>query len=143
MTRVDATAFKRDMLRASGRIGSIVADGLRTAALQAQTRARTSPLYKSHTYGLRGSISLSTIDAWHQRLIAAAPYAGFVEYGTKPHKIEAKGGMLRFEVGGSIIFRRSVNHPGTKPRPFMATSRDLVIPTLLGLLTGAITKAMR
>jgi len=63
----------------------------------------------------------------------------FVDEGTKPHIIEPKrpGGLLRFRTGyiaktlpnhlgswggganGSVVIRRSVRHPGTKPRNFI------------------------
>lgn len=44
-----------------------------------------------------------------------APHAPFVLFPTKPHAIVAKRAkVLRFEVNGSLIFRRRVAHPGTK-----------------------------
>lgn len=47
--------------------------------------------------------------------------------GTRPHPIrprrkKGKNGrpaMLRFEVGGEVLFRREVFHPGTRPNPFL------------------------
>lgn len=45
--------------------------------------------------------------------------AGFNEYGTRPHVIRAKRGKtLRFVTGGQVRFAASVQHPGTKARPF-------------------------
>lgn len=46
-------------------------------------------------------------------------YAPMIEYGTAPHKITAKGGALKFKIGGNTIFRKSVMHPGTRAQPFM------------------------
>ena len=47
------------------------------------------------------------------------PYAKFVEFGTRPHIISARPGrMLRFTVGGRVLFRKRVMHPGTKPYLF-------------------------
>lgn len=65
-----------------------------------------------------------------------APYAGFVEYGTKPHRIYPRtGNVLAFELStpsahghedtGETIFARYVNHPGTSPMPFMHPARDV------------------
>jgi len=49
-----------------------------------------------------------------------APYAWDVEFGTKPHVIEAKPGkMLRFQAGGKVIYTRKVNHPGTRAQPYV------------------------
>lgn len=44
-------------------------------------------------------------------------YAHLVEFGTKPHRITAKGGGL-LNISG-IGPRPSVEHPGAKPQPFM------------------------
>lgn len=45
--------------------------------------------------------------------------AVWLDEGTKPHVIEAKNAKaLRFEIGGQVLFRKRVNHPGTKPTHF-------------------------
>lgn len=52
-----------------------------------------------------------------------ADYWVDVEYGTKPHVITPKRGKaLRFRVGGKYVFARKVNHPGSKPNPFVRRS---------------------
>lgn len=54
-----------------------------------------------------------------------APYARAVENGSRPHVIRAKnGGALRFVMNGRVMFRRSVNHPGTKPTKFLRTATE-------------------
>lgn len=51
---------------------------------------------------------------------AKCPYAKFVYLGTKAHKISAKNKKsLRFSTGSNFVFRFSVNHPGTKPNPYL------------------------
>jgi hypothetical protein len=57
------------------------------------------------------------------------PYTMFEHDGTNPHIITAKKtrgrgkkrrkGMLRFTVGGQVVFRRSVQHPGTTGSQFL------------------------
>lgn len=49
------------------------------------------------------------------------PAASFVLTGTKPHEIRPRrpGGVLRFEIGGEVIFTKVVHHPGTKPNNFL------------------------
>jgi len=40
-----------------------------------------------------------------------------LEYGSRPHEIVPKrpGGLLRFIVGGEVVYTRHVDHPGTRP----------------------------
>ncbi len=46
-------------------------------------------------------------------LIADKFYAPFLEYGTRPHVIQASNAnALRFEIGNQVIFAKSVQHPG-------------------------------
>lgn len=49
-----------------------------------------------------------------------ADYALYVHEGSGPHVIRPrKAKALRFQIGGRTIFAKLVNHPGTKPRPFL------------------------
>lgn len=49
------------------------------------------------------------------------PAALFVTLGTRPHRIEPRrpGGVLRFTVGGRVVYARYALHPGTKPNDFL------------------------
>lgn len=74
-----------------------------------------------------------------------ASYAKAVHDGTVPHIIRAvntkalkfQPSVPNFAAGtgggrtatGQLVFRRSVNHPGTKPRPFLRTAMNDVILT--------------
>jgi len=52
-----------------------------------------------------------------------APYAGYVEYGTRPHLIRARRARaLRFELDGDLVYVRYVRHPGTRPGLIMASA---------------------
>ena len=47
-------------------------------------------------------------------------YAAAVHDGTGPHIIRPrKKKVLRFEVGGHIVFAKEVHHPGSRGRPFL------------------------
>jgi hypothetical protein len=48
----------------------------------------------------------------------------WLEFGTKPHVIEAHGKVLRFEIGGDVVFASKVYHPGTKPLGFVRLTQD-------------------
>lgn len=49
------------------------------------------------------------------------PAALYVTGGTRPHIIRPRrvGGVLRFTVGGQVVYARYVMHPGTKPNDFL------------------------
>lgn len=67
---------------------------------------------------------------------------GYVNDGTRPHRIMPKGKMLRFNTpfraktlpnkiysgpgskGSNVVFSRGVNHPGTKARAFDKAIKD-------------------
>lgn len=47
-------------------------------------------------------------------------YAGYEHDGTAPHEIRARRKKaLRFMVGGQVVFRKKVNHPGTTGTLFL------------------------
>lgn len=48
----------------------------------------------------------------------------YLEFGTRPHVIEAKEGALKFEVGGETVYATRVFHPGTKPLGFVRLTQD-------------------
>lgn len=52
-----------------------------------------------------------------------APHAHLVEYGTKPHVItpQLRGKLLKFG-NRFTAFAKSVQHPGSRPQPFMRNS---------------------
>jgi hypothetical protein len=52
---------------------------------------------------------------------AHAPYAYFVERGTRPHIIRPRTAQaLRwYDSGGGPVFASIVHHPGTRPEPYL------------------------
>lgn len=51
------------------------------------------------------------------------PAAGFVLNGTKAHPIfPSRKKVLRFTVGGKVVYAKRVDHPGTKPNNFLMKS---------------------
>lgn len=61
-------------------------------------------------------------------------YAAAVHNGADPRRIYAKprpwkgGGALRFKAGGRVLFRKYVDWPGTRPRPWLATAMVQTAP---------------
>lgn len=65
----------------------------------------------------------------HVDILAGGRGANYVlteEYGSRPHVIRARRRKaLRIPVGGGVIFRRQVRHPGTVGTHFMTRSLPL------------------
>lgn len=73
-------------------------------------RAAIGPPRYSRTATLRAQ---ATIDV-------NVDYADFVHNGTRPHVIRPRrADVLRFTVGGQVVYARVVHHPGTRARPFL------------------------
>ncbi len=79
-------------------------------------------------------------------IVAGAPYAGWVEWGTKPHVIEPRGmrHALRWpsQEGGGFAFAQRVDHPGTEPQPYFFGTIDGAIGDLDDMTSEALTEAI-
>lgn len=82
------------------------------------------------TGNLKNSINFNiTNEGMGGEVFASAEYAPDVEFGTAPHKIEAKNsGSLAFKKDGKMVFAKSVNHPGTPAQPFLFPAWEAEIP---------------
>jgi hypothetical protein len=75
-----------------------------------------------------------------------APYARILHDGgtTRAHVIEARNAQtLAFMAGGHMIYRRRVNHPGSKfpARPYLAAARDAQLAEIRAGLIRAMERA--
>jgi hypothetical protein len=57
--------------------------------------------------------------------------------------IAAKGRALRFELGGRVIFRRSVRHPPLPERSFLRSALREMRPNVEAGLKDAVAQAIR
>lgn len=107
-------------------------------------KAKVNVAPHKRTGNLQRSIVPGPIGRTVAQVIATAAYAGFVEGGTRPHVIRPRnarvlawGGDRRLSgalrSGASAThFARLVNHPGTKPSPFLEpAARDALGQTEL------------
>lgn len=106
--------------------------------------AKSTPMFKDRTGTLRESIG-EEVDGLSGKIFRGRKkYFGFVANGTRPHVIEGRnGGMLRFVVNGTVMFRRRVHHPGTAPRPFMQHAYDVAARTLDAVGDRFVSAAVR
>ena len=73
---------------------------------------------------LAGSITKEVNDGGAE-IQALAPYAVFVEKGSRPHEVRpVNASVVAFEARGKIVFTPIVKHPGTKPNPFMERAAE-------------------
>jgi hypothetical protein len=75
------------------------------------------------THALEHSI-VTRVTVEGQRVVAYVgsekPYALFHHEGTRAHPIEpVKAKVLRFTVGGAVVFAARVQHPGTRRNPYL------------------------
>lgn len=103
---------------------------LRTIALSAVREQKL--LAPRKTGNLGRTIHLGAVTPDRAETIASADYAAYVERGTRAHVIRPRNrkalawpvaGSARLsgstKKGGRVRFARRVQHPGTKPQPFM------------------------
>ncbi len=137
--------FAKSLENATKNLNDEVMKALARTAELASGYARTSVLYKSHTYGLRSSIQWGTqlgSSSAHAVMRASAPYAEYIENGSKPHTIEPnRKQALRFVQNGAVRFSRIVHHPGTKATHFMTLAQERATPLLERLMGEAFARA--
>lgn len=150
---INGQAYIANLQAMQRRFDALVMEALHRVTTLAATYAKTSNLFKSHTYRLRGSIKSQVIGGFGGvvgagagpmgRISANAPYALFVEEGTSPHFIfPRRKKVLRFVQNGTVRFARQVYHPGSHGRFFMADAAQRAEPLLHRLLSDAVVHAM-
>ena len=96
---------------------------VRQAAQSAQREILSTGAFKGTS--LRRSFKVTQVGPYEQELSTQRKHASYVEDGTEPHKIRARNAkVLRFVQSGETVFRKVVNHPGTKPTKFFQTATE-------------------
>lgn len=109
--------------------------------------AKQTRLFKHRSYELRNSVRTRVVGdmggaGFVGQVSANAPYAGFLEFGTKAHAIlPRRKKFLRFIQNGQVRFSRGVWHPGTSPRPFMRGAQERATPLFEQLVSEAFVRA--
>lgn len=95
------------------------------------------------TGALRDDISAKQYTGYNAgvtlKFVSSMAYAPFVLFGTRPHMIYASPGKaLRFFArDGSLVFAKSVSHPGTQANPFPDRAWDDARDDVLSVLLDA------
>ena len=121
---VDSAAAQSDLRDLGAGLHQAAALALKAAVKATEESVAATSLYKDRSGKTRASATSEVTDLTGR--VFSGGMTRFLEYGTVPHAIVAKrSGVLAFQMNGSTVFRRSVHHPGTEPRPFMDTARAL------------------
>jgi hypothetical protein len=76
---------------------------------------------------------------------AVAPHAVPIHDGSRPHVIIAKNSprpLLRWVSGSRFMFKKQVNHPGTRPDPFLHRAADSMAPMVQTRLELGVEEAL-
>lgn len=113
---VDGSKARASLLRLKEAVRAAIGQTLRLAVDEAYESAKGTDLFKDQTGGTRRSIKKRLRGL--SGMVSAAGAAVLLERGTRAHTH-----TLRFLVGGEVLYRKMVKHPGTAPRPFMTEAR--------------------
>lgn len=114
-----------------------MAGALRDAGIMVASEARTHHEFTDRTGNLSRNIRTEPVEGTFfggdlsVQVVADTPYAKFVEDGTREHPIEARRAKaLRYYQNGRLMFRKRVQHPGTRPYLYLKGSLDRLFPAV-------------
>lgn len=125
----DTKKFRASMALLAERISEAARAATWIAGNTAMLNAKKTTLFKNRTGALRKSIQgngvKETRDGFSSKIRAGVgvKYARAVHDGSRPHMIVGNP-FLTFRWKGVLCHFRYVNHPGTKPRPFITVAGD-------------------
>lgn len=130
-----------DMRRVPAELDRNITIAIRVAGHKIASEAKSNHRYTDRS----GVLTASTMpdgpfgsfrdDSLTATVSAGAPYAVYVEKGTKRHKIKPKyRRALRWPVEGGYQFAKVVDHPGTEATNFLKDAVEKVSPEVAGRL---------
>lgn len=147
---LDATDLNRAVATAILGMDAAVSGGLQQGAEEVAQSAKRDHDYHDRTGALTRSIRAGQVTgAFYARgleveVAADEPHAAAIEQGARPHVITARHARaLRFQRGGTVVFRRSVNHPGNKPYKFLANAVERELEDVAELCFDGALDALR
>jgi HK97 gp10 family phage protein len=160
--KVQVVGSKELLKRMAAIRGLFQSKELRTVAEEAKNRlirtARDAAPRDSRflVRSIEGAVEGFGTDNVAIRVGSVARYAPAVEFGTKPHPIVPRGRKSLFwiayntpktraklgQAAAVFTFAAKVDHPGTKPQPFLYPALEKVSPRLLQALERLIRQKM-
>ena len=120
---IDLSEYNRASTRYLSTLSAGAQRATRDAAASSQARIASGAYWTNRTGKTGRSFRIDADpEALGATLVSNSKVARFLESGTRPHVITPRRkDALRFvPAGGGAVFARSVNHPGTKPRNYLA-----------------------
>lgn len=109
-----------------GQLGRVIKGesrkALRLRAPQVLNRAKILAPVDTGRLRASGKVSYSGLFTFRPKatIVFDVDYAQAVNDGTRPHVIRPRNArVLRFVVGGQVVYAKFVNHPGTRANPFL------------------------
>ena len=119
-----------------------VTEAVEAGGREAELAARQTTDWKDRSGKTRKSIRFSLIKNGRGFKLTGKGMSLFLEGGTSAHVIAARdGGMLRFVIGGTVFYRKSVYHPGTKATFFLERAVVEGAQTVARNLPGLFSRA--
>lgn len=112
--------FRAKVEQAEDELEPVIDQGVQTTAARVEGSAKRR--INVDTGNARASIGFQRVEPGHYVVGSPVGYTEALEKGTSPHTITADDGYLKFEAGGETVFRKSVQHPGTEPNPWLRPS---------------------
>lgn len=122
-------------------------NAIRAALLKVANRIREQAINEAPYKKGYLKKSISVHDEFKDSVIISAgdghaPYAAFVHEGTRPHVIRPKDKKALADKKTGRFFGRKVQHPGTKPNPFMLRAAKKTAPEINRLIGGDVERAV-
>jgi hypothetical protein len=121
---IDLSAVRLAHRRFLAKHDAILAQSLEESRQQGLAEVRRNPGFKPRTGALQRATTgrvVRTRTGAIVRLQNRKAYAAAIDRGSKAHVIQVRRRKaLRFIGSGGVVFRRRVNHPGTKPYRFLS-----------------------
>lgn len=120
---------------------------LRRAAEEGVAYVQRNPGFKPRTGGLQRATEGKVVrlrSGGVVRLANRKPYAAAIDKGAGPHVIfYRRKKFLRFVIGGSVYYRRAVNHPGNRAYGFLRRATEHSGQTFLTRMSSRMTTIAR
>lgn len=95
--------------------------GMRLLERRAERTAALARVYAAPHGSISKGITVEQAGPKAFKILSSNEHTLLVHNGSRPHQIfpRRRGGLLRFEIDGRVVYARKVNHPGFRGDPFL------------------------